>query len=166
MTCPMQAATLGVGPPQVIPLKELSRTNLQSQIMSVSDEGAPKPCMRVACVSRVCRGLTVEVGAVVLKRARELADTLREEVDGVANAVAWLERYVDSAIHPHNYAARKPWGQEGRFVWLSDDLVSASQHHLKHDTTRNTTIKFDGWPRHAHLLTCRESMQGHGLRCV
>jgi hypothetical protein len=88
----------------------------------------------------------VAVCAVVLKRARELADTLREEVDGVANAVAWLERYVDSAIHPHNYAARKPWGQEGRFVWLSDDLVSASRHHLKrHDTTRNTTpIKFDG----------------------
>ena len=49
-----QAATLGVGPPQVIPLKELSRTNLQSQIMSVSDEGAQTVCdARVCCVCAV-----------------------------------------------------------------------------------------------------------------
>jgi hypothetical protein len=67
------------------------------------------------------------------QRARDLADSLKE-TDGVANAVAWLERYAGSPFHPHNYDAHTPSGQDGTFVWSSDTAVRTSQSRI--DTPR------------------------------
>jgi hypothetical protein len=94
-----QVAALGVGPQQAIPLKEMTRENLESQILACS-------------------------GQEMATRAREFGAKLRADGSGVDKAVRWLEQYAASPLHPLNSAgSRDPPTEDGFFAWLPDTAV-------------------------------------------
>lgn len=93
-----RVAALGAGPQLAIPLKKLTRDNLESQILAAS-------------------------GEEMALRAQAVAASLRKDPDGVAAAVKWLEKYAASPQHPRNHGSRQPTTDDGLVAWLPDDSV-------------------------------------------